>query len=86
MQGYLTRAELTDNWPAIKAFHQESRQDLELLGKLLGELKDTATVNVLILPEWQTLRAAILSALAPYPQARIAVAETLQKVGNGLSA
>ena len=50
---------------------------VELQGKLLGELQDGAHVNVLVLPEWLHLRTAILIALAPYPEARAAVATVL---------
>jgi transposase-like protein len=74
-----------DNELALKAIARAEKQ-IELQARLLGELKETATVNVLVLPEWQTLRTAIISALAPFPQARVAVAEALQRIGNGLSA
>ncbi|MFH1023281.1 MAG: hypothetical protein V1809_07805 [Planctomycetota bacterium] len=36
MRGHLARAEAADNWLAIRAFHQEARHDLELLGKAMG--------------------------------------------------
>jgi hypothetical protein len=36
MKGHLERVEETNNWQAIKAFHSEARQDLELLAKLIG--------------------------------------------------
>jgi hypothetical protein len=61
---------------------QRLEGQLELLARLLGELKDTATVNVLVLPEWHALRALVLEALGPYPQARIAVAEALGRVNS----
>jgi len=32
---------------------------------------------VLVMPEWLTLRARLLAALAPYPAARLALAEAL---------
>lgn len=58
---------------------KEARGCLELLAKLLGELaQEGATVNVLIMPEWAAIRLAIVQALLPFPQARAAVAETLQ--------
>lgn len=56
------------------------RMQTELLAKLLGQLKDGPTVNVLISPDWQRLRSVILEALMPYPDARIALAETLAEV------
>ena len=50
---------------------------IELQARLLGELKDGTTVNLLVLPAWQELRAVILLALVPYPEARAAVATAL---------
>jgi hypothetical protein len=74
-----------DNELALKAIARAEKQ-IELQARLLGELKDTTTVNVLVLPEWQAMRTAIISALIPFPEARIAVAEALQRISNGLSA
>ncbi len=45
--------------------------------RLLGELQDGTTVNLLVLPAWQELRTTILMALVPYPEARAAVAMAL---------
>ena len=61
------------------------QNQLELVAKLIGELNDQPQVNILIAPEWLTVRAALLSALAPFPEARRAVAERLllMEGGNG---
>jgi hypothetical protein len=54
---------------------------LELLAKLVGELQpDGVTVNLLVSPEWQRTRAALLTALAAHPAARQAVAAALGEV------
>lgn len=66
--------------------HQQLAGQLELLAKLLGELQEGQTVNILVMPEWQTMRAAIIGALRPFPQAQIAVAEALGRHTNGLGA
>jgi hypothetical protein len=71
----------------LKAVDRVQRQ-IELQAKLLGELSDAPTINVLMLPEWLTLRTAILDALMPYGEARIAVAQRLRDLeaaggGNG---
>ena len=51
---------------------------IELLAKLKGELDERPQVNVLIAsPEWLSLRIAILRALEPFPEARLAVVEAL---------
>jgi hypothetical protein len=49
----------------------------ELLAKLLGELDERPQVNVLVMPEWLTLRTRLLAALLPYPEARLALSEAL---------
>jgi hypothetical protein len=77
MRNHLERVEGSDNWQAIKAFHSEARQDLELLAKLLGDLDTQPTVNVLIAP---TVQAVIIAALEPYPDARQAVADALKEI------
>jgi hypothetical protein len=50
---------------------------VELTAKMIGELDDRPQVNVLVAPEWLTVRAALLEALRPYPEARQAVARRL---------
>ena len=65
-----------DNELALKAIARVEKQ-LELEGRLLGELKEGSTVNVLVSPEWHSMRSAILAALESYPAARLAVAEAL---------
>ena len=62
-----------DNELALKAIARAEKQ-IELQAKLLGELQEGTTVNVFLLPEWQHLRALVINALVPYPQARLAVA------------
>jgi hypothetical protein len=63
---------------ALNAISQ-ARGNLELLARLLGELSGTdgTTVNVLVSPEWARIRTAMVKALAPYPEARSAVAASL---------
>jgi len=56
---------------------REARNNLELLAKLLGELNDSPTVNVLISPQWIEIRTVLLEVLAAYPEARSAVAGRL---------
>jgi hypothetical protein len=62
---------------------REARGNLELLAKLLGELSDQPQVNVLVSPEWLELRAVIVTALEPHPQALRAVVGALESGGNG---
>lgn len=59
---------------------RESRGNLELLGKLIGELQDSGvTVNIYNNPEWMELRALILNVLEPYSEAKEALADALNR-------
>ena len=58
---------------------RETRGNLELLAKLLGELQDGQTVNVLVMPEWVTIRTTVLLALEPYPDAQQAEVRGLNR-------
>ncbi len=64
---------------------REARGCLELLAKLLGELRDGPDINITISPAWVNVRAEIVGALASYPEARFAVAGALAalEAGNG---
>lgn len=54
---------------------------LELIAKLLHQLDQTPPIYPIILaPEWAMVRAALFAALAPYPDARAAVAQQLLTV------
>ena len=61
---------------------REARGNLELLAKLLGDLDERPVTNVLVSAEWVTVRTAMMEALSPYPQARLAVAERLLELGD----
>ncbi len=61
---------------ALKAVDRIQRQ-LELQAKLLGELQQEGTINVTVSPEWLTLRAVVIAALHPYPDAAQAVTRAL---------
>ncbi len=60
----------------LKAIDRVQKQ-IELQAKLLGELDERPQINVLLAPEWLAVRAALFIALAPYPDARAAVAARL---------
>lgn len=64
---------------------REARACIELLAEMEGELNRTPVVNILVAPEWLQLRTVILHTLAPYPDARAALARTLVEgqYGNG---
>lgn len=57
---------------------KEVRSCLELIAKMTGELNERPqTVNLMMAPEWLSVRAALFEALVPYPQALEAVAGRL---------
>ncbi len=71
-----------DPQTALKAVDRIQRQ-IELQAKLLGDLDDRPQVNVIVSPEWVSIRGEILVALRPYPEARQAVAARLVALEGG---
>ena len=71
-----------DNELALKAIARVEKQ-IELEGRLLGELNDRPQINLYLSPEWLELRAVIVTALAPHQEARSAVLRALEGLGNG---
>ncbi len=62
---------------------REARGNIELLAKLQGELDGRPVVNLLVSSEWLELRAVIVTALEPHPDARGAVLAAIGRIGNG---
>jgi transposase-like protein len=79
----LDRAENAGDLRTALAAISQARGNLELLGKLAGELSDSPQVNILVLPEWTRIRTVLLEALAPHPQARSAVSAALLELEAG---
>jgi hypothetical protein len=75
--GLLGRAVQANDLRTALVAVREARGTLELIGKLLGELDSAPAVNVLLAPEWVSVRTTLLAALGPYPAARAAVAAQL---------
>jgi len=69
----------------LAAIDRASRQ-LELLGRLRGELNEQPVINIITHPEYIEARTTIIQALGPYPEAREAVVRALEEPrlgGNG---
>lgn len=79
----LQRAENAGDLRTALAAISQARGTLELLAKLLGELDEGTTVNVLASPEWLELRTVIVATLEPHQEARSAVLRTIEGTGNG---
>jgi len=79
----LERAENSGDLRTALAAISQARGNLELLGKLAGELDERPVVNLNVSPEWLELRAVIVGVLEPHPAAHMAVLRALEGVGNG---
>jgi hypothetical protein len=69
---------------ALQAIARAERQ-LELQAKLVGELKDAATVNVFVSAEFRAVESAIFAVLAPHPTLRVKVADALERLTTARS-
>ncbi len=78
--GILSKAEVADDLRAAVSAIREARGCVELLGKLAGQLNEAPIVNLILMSEWRQLQAAILVALEPHAEARLAVASALSEV------
>jgi hypothetical protein len=79
----LERAERAGDLRTALAAISQARGNLELLGKLAGELDERPVVNLNVSPEWIELRAVIVGALEPHPAAHKAVLRALEGASNG---
>lgn len=77
-------AETARDYRTAIAAVRELIRIVELLAKLEGKLQETQ-VNILINPEWTLIRGTLLHVLAPYPEARAAVAGALLRLNDGAS-
>ena len=69
MEDWLERAERSHNYAEVRRFAGEWRHQIELLAKLAGQLQQEGTVNITISAEWIELKAVLVEALRPHPQA-----------------
>lgn len=82
-QQILDRNDAVDDRVALRAV-RELRGILDLLGRLLGELGDgPAVFNIAVSTEWRGILETIQTALAPFPEARVRVAQLLMRAAGG---
>jgi len=79
----LERAEKAGDLRTALAAISQARGNLELLGKLAGELDERPVVNLNASPEWLEVRAVIVGALERHPAAQRAVLGALERTGDG---
>src|ERR671911_3153612 len=79
----LERAEKAGDLRTALAAISQARGNLELLGKLAGEIDERPVVNLNVSAEWLQLRAVIVGALESHPGAREVVLSALEGASNG---
>ena len=79
----LDQAEMSGDLRTALGAIREARGNLELLAKLLGEISDAPQVNLNVSPEWLQIRAVIVTALEPHPEAKNSVLSALDGVDSG---
>lgn len=79
-QGIKDKAEAAGDLKTALQGIRELVRIVALLAKLRGELDERPVVNVLLSPQWLEVRAVLLQALTPYPDARQAAARALLEV------
>ncbi|MDP9438815.1 MAG: hypothetical protein M3P49_08725, partial [Actinomycetota bacterium] len=79
----LSEVEGTDLYGVKLAAIREMRRNLELIGEVTKELDRSPTLNLYLSPEWLELRAVVVSALEPYPDARGSVLRAVEGAGGG---
>jgi hypothetical protein len=74
----LLKAEAAGDYRTALAGIGQARQTIELLAELEGELDRRPVVNLTLSAEWIAVRATLVETLAPWPEARAAVAASLR--------
>jgi hypothetical protein len=72
-----------EQFSIVGSLAQGIHRNLELVGKYLGEFAQHSvqtTVSILITPEYLDFRSALLRSLQPFPEARRAVAATINQM------
>jgi hypothetical protein len=82
----LKKAESVGDLRAATGAITSARGNLELIARLIGELREGPTVNLIVAPEWITMRGTIIAALLPYPEAAYAVSLALRQLAPEPSA
>jgi len=77
--GILESAEKAGDLKTALLGIREARSCMELLAKVEGQLKETPQINFTLSAEWIELRTIMLTALDPFPEAKLAVANALHE-------
>jgi hypothetical protein len=82
-EAILEAAEEDKEYSTALAAIRECRGNLELLGRVTKELESAPTLNLHLNPEWLELRALIVRAVEPFPEARDSILRALEGASNG---
>ncbi len=75
------KAEKVDDYANATRASIAALKSSELIAKLLGDIQThNVTQNILISPEFNAFRTAVITALRPYGPAKLAVLESLQRL------
>lgn len=75
------KAEAIDDFANATRASVAALKSSELIAKLLGDIKTgNVTTNILLAPEFHAFRTAVIQALRPYRDAKLAVLSSLQQL------
>ena len=77
----LTKARASGRHETMLRAVDRIHRQIELQARLLGDLHEGRSVNIVVLPEWQRMRARVVTAVDAYPEARKAVIRALSDAG-----
>jgi hypothetical protein len=78
----LEKSEQSNNSALVLAAARELRAILELLAKFTNQPGSSTQMDLHLTAEFSTLRSTVLSALEPFPDARIAVAAAFSRTNE----
>jgi hypothetical protein len=82
-RGVLETAKGQEDYRLVLSAIDRAGKQLELLGRLRGELQEGLTINLSAHPEWVQIEAALVETLAPFPEASRAMSLKMLQLTGG---
>jgi hypothetical protein len=76
----LEKAEASGDYRSAIAGIGQAVRVIEVIGRMIGDISDAPTVNIVMAPQFVQVRQVLIGALDPYPEARAAVLKALEGV------